>query len=299
MLSRDSLTNSQRTVLHKLYFVEADRVQDERRIMLPRIERTDEAKKRYKQLRGFSMAADTADGGLVDYEDPLPMHLVEIEPLTVTKGVQCTPQMKFTDQFGLVAGFMAQFAKAHAHKRNQLAANLYNLGFTATDMGANSEALFSASHDMAGQTFSNLLTGPFSPNVAKALLIAAGNQISAVGEPQPYTGKLLVMTPPDGTPNAIEVIKSLQIANSANNNTNEFLRNRLEHEEIHYFTSTTAFFARAMDARELGVVFVEQMPFDIVNLPRDSGTLKWPWASIESNGVGWFDAHNVFGSTGL
>jgi hypothetical protein len=73
----------------------------------------------------------------------------------------------------------------------------------------------------------------------------------------------------------------------------------LEHVEIHYYTSTTAWFARAMDESELGTVFVEQMPFDMVQLPRESDTLMWPWASIESHGVKWYDAHNVFGSTGL
>src|SRR3990167_11227129 len=88
-----------RKILRKAFFVEAERVADERKDIIGRIEHTNQTKELYKQLRGFSMAVDTSDGGLIDYEDPAPIHLLTLEPTVVTKGVKFSPQMKYTDQY--------------------------------------------------------------------------------------------------------------------------------------------------------------------------------------------------------
>lgn len=298
-LVRDSLTSAQKTVLHTLYTVEAETVDSEFERVVGRVEHIDEAEKIYKQLRGFSMAGATGDGGDIDYEDPAPIHRVAMAPTVFSKGVKFTPQMKYTDQFAKVSGFMGQIAGSFVHRKNQTGTDLLNLGFTSTTMGANSEELFKATHDMGGVTFSNLLTGALSPNSAKTMLIAAGNQKSAQDEPMPYTKSMLLMGPPDLTPTATEIIKSLLLANTANNNTNEYLRTRLEWFEGHYFTSTTAWYARAMESKALGTVFVNQMPFGMVQLPQSEVNANFPWFALESFVAKWFDAHNVFGSTGL
>src|SRR5688572_13557359 len=124
-LTKDSLTSSQKTVLNNLYYVEAEAVEREFEKVVGRVEHTSEDEKRFKQLRGFSMAGATGDGGDIDYEDPTPIHLVKMSPTVFSKGVKFSPQMKYVDQFAKVAGFMGQIAQAFVHRKNQAGTDLY------------------------------------------------------------------------------------------------------------------------------------------------------------------------------
>ena len=290
-----------RKVLRDAYFVQAQQIEAQYEWLVMSHEKTRQTSEKYKQLKGFSMAAETGDGDNVSYEDLAALYTLTLTPTIFTKGVRLSPLMKFTDQYAIVSGLTPMFAMSHEHKKNQVAANMDNLGFTATTYGVNSEKLYSTSHDMGGQTFANTpaSASAFGPNAAKAAIIAIRKQKSPHNEAMPYSGTVVVKLPVDLEPTGVEVVKSLQLANTANNNTNEFLRNRLELKTCDYYTSATAHFYQAKDYPIKGTIFLDQMPYDIEQLPKRDEDLLIPWVSSSSYGVGWKDAHGTWGDSGL
>jgi len=290
-----------RRILRKTYFVEAKNIEPQYKWLVSKHDETTQTKELYKQLKGFSMAVQTGDGDNVSYEDLAAIYTLTLTPVVFTKGTRFSPMMKYTDQYGIIAGMTAQFAMAHEHKKNQVTANMDNLGFTSTTYGVNSEALYSTSHDMGGVTYSNTpaSAGAFGPNTAKAHIISIRKQKSAQDEPLPYSGTVLVKLPVDLEPTGVEVIKSMLLANTANNNTNEFLRNRLEMKVCDYYTSTTAHFYQAKDYPIKGTVLLDSMPYDIKKLEQRDEDGMHPWISMSAYQVGWFDAHGTYGDAGV
>ena len=290
-----------RKVLKKAYLVESAKVPDQWKELIPRVNNTTQSKELYKQIAGFGPAEQTDEGEEVKFDNQFPIFTLTLEPYMVTKGVRYSRLKEFTEQYKDVTKVQPQWARAFKHKRNQVAADMYNNGFTSTSYGVNSETLFATSHSMGvgGTTFSNrpAVELAFGPSALKQAAVELRKQKSARNVPQPILGKLKVINPVDLEPDVITVINSMLQAGTANNDTNKFLRDRYTNFTCDYLTDTDAWFVISEDVDEHGLVWLDQMPYDIEKLARDTKLMD-AWVGSESYKPGWYDAHGTWGTTG-
>lgn len=289
-----------RKVLKKVYVVEAAKVPDQRKELFPRVESTTQDKELYKQLQGFGPAERTDEGEEVHFDTMSPAFTLTLKPYMVTKGVRYSKLMAFTNQYKEVTGIQKAWARAFMHKRNQVAADFYNNGFSS-GYGVNSEAAFATSHSMGtgAPTFSNRPSVDlvFGPDALKQAAVELRKQKSARNTPQQVLGRLKVLNPIDLEPSVVTVLNSMLTPENANNATNKFIRDRYSNFTCDYFTSTTAWFVISEDTEELGTVWLDQMPYDIEQLPRNTALMD-TWIGSESYNLGWYDAHGIWGTTG-
>ncbi len=288
-----------RKVFKRVYTVESQKVPQQWKQLVGRVDSTTQINEIYKQLKGLGPAEETNDGETVKWDDLSPIRQRAFTPVLMTKGTRYSKQMAFTNQYKEFLKIQPQYVRAFMHKKNQYVANMDVLGFTATTYGMNSETLYSTSHDMGGVTFANrpsteLVYGPLAHQQA---MVELRKQKSARNLPQPPMSKILFKFPVALEPQAVQVINSLQIAGSNENDTNKFIRDRSEMMVCDYYTSDTAWFARMMDNEEHGLAVLEQMPYDVEQLPRDEALMD-RWVASESYEVLWFDAHGTWGTTG-
>ena len=257
----------------------------------------------FKQIKPLSPAQATPEGESVHYDDWGQIFQNSFYPVTFTKGVKYSKQFGFTNQYKDVLNKQDQFARAFNQKKNQVAANLNNLGFTATNYGMNNETLYSTSHSQgAGNpTFANRPTTelPFGPLALEQALQEIRLQIDPVGQPMMLTGKCLLTVPIGKMGVAVRVVKSMKLQGTNNNDTNEFLMDMIDMQVIDYYTSSTAWFLRTVKSGVggHGLFMLNQMPYDIEQLARDDSLMD-KWIGSESYTVGWKDAHGSWGTTG-
>lgn len=289
-----------RKVLKKVYLVEQQKVQDQRAELFPNRLSTTQDKELFKQISGFGPAEYTDEGEEVKFDTQSPIFTLTLRPYMVTKGVRYSKLMNFTNQYKEVTGVQKLWARSFMHKRNQVAADFFNGGFSS-GYGVNSEAAFATSHSMGtgAVTFSNRPSTDlvFGPDALKQAAVELRKQKSARNTPQPTLGRLRIVNPIDLEPSVITVLNSLLNPGNAENDTNKFIRDRFSSFTCDYLTSTTAWFVMSEDADEVGTVWLDQMPYDIEQLPRDTHLMD-TWVGSESYNLGWYDAHGIWGTTG-
>lgn len=286
--------------INSLFFVEAENIPAQYKDVVGTIIPVNESFYRAKQLAGLAPATVTNEGSEVQFDDMFQIYQRDFYPVLYTKGLRYSKQTEYTDQYNAVAKAQPEFAKAFVVKKNQVAANLDNEGFTVTTYGMNSESLYSTSH-----TITTGLTGTNRPATDIALgpltleqgLVELRKQKSARNVPMHYPGKVLLKVPLDLEPLANRLLSSDRIAGSADNDSNYTNRERVGLAVIDYYTSTTAWFLRAMDNGWHGLFLAEQMPYSIDKLPMGKD-LMHVWVGSESYVVGWKDWHGTWGTTG-
>ncbi len=286
--------------LNKLFFIEAENVPPQFKDVVGRIEDTTETFVRKKQLAGLSPSVQTQEGQKVAYDDMYPLFTRDYAPVLFTKGIKFSEQTKFTDQYGAVAKLQPAFARAFMAKKNQVAANVDNLGFTDTTYGMNAEVLYSTSHSMGtGVTGSNrpATDVAFGPLALEQGLIEIRKQKSARGIPMPYNGKVLLKIAADQEPLAYRILRSMQLQGTNNNDTSGMIRERVEMAVNDYYTNAAYWFLRALDNASHGLFGLMQMAYDMMQLPMDD-ELMHKWIARESYLFGWEDWHGTWGTVG-
>lgn len=289
-----------RANIKRVHLNELDRVPKDYELVIGRTESTTQQYERFKTIAGLGPAVETPEGAQVAYDDMLPLFQRDFYPVKVTKGVKFSIESKFTDQYKVLTNMAPRFAKAFGDKRNLVAANLDNLGFTSTTYGMNSEALYSTSHSngqaTAGSSNRPSIDVAFGPSAVQQMLNELRKQRDARNTPMRINGKILVKVPIALTGNLAAVLQSVQLPGTANNDAN-YLRNRIDGVVIDDYTSDTAWFARTADESQHGLFWLNQMPYDVMQLPLDDD-LMYRWIAYESYVCGWFDWHGAWGTTG-
>lgn len=300
-----------RVGLKKYYAVEAESVPAEWKDVVGRVEATKQTFEVYKQYAGFGPAVQTNEGMRADFEDLNPLYLMTLRPVLYTKGAQFSIQTKYTDQYSLFSKLTPQIARSFVERRNLSVADLFNSGFTTTTYGMNSETLFSGGHAMGGVYYYNrpLAAGQSAGASATTLDIGLSplameqawkdmnRQVSAKNLPLYPQSKLLTIVPPELYLPACRAIGAAFLAGTNNNDPNVIREKYLEPIQNHYLTSSTAWFMRASSEKEHGLVFLEQMSYDVKELPMMDDLLH-KWVAYESWAFGWFDAHGTWGTAG-
>jgi hypothetical protein len=303
-----------RVGLKKLFAIESERVEKQYIDIIGRVDKTTQSFEVYKQYAGLAPSVETSEGMKADFDDLSALYVLNLKPLLYTKGIKFTKQTQFTDQYGVLKNITPHFARAFTHRRNLNAADLDNSGFVTTGLasGVNSEALYSANHSMGalnvgynrplapGQVAGSGATTldiAFGPLALEQAFIDLRKQKSARNTPMVPIGKIDVKVPPALYPQAVRAIRALQLAGSNNNDPN-FVKEKFNDPKlIDYYTSDTAWFCKASDPAYHGLVFLEQMPYDIEQLPPDEEIMV-KWVAYESWSFGWFDWHGTWGTLG-
>lgn len=293
--------NIARANIKDVFIVEANHVPAQYKDVVGNMDSTTQSYETMKQLAGLEPAQITPEGEDAKADDLLALFSRNFIPFMVTKLVRYSKLMQFTNQYKEVLALQPQFARAFMAKKNQVFANLDNLGFTDTTYGMNSEVLYSTSHSMGAQTAA-LSNRPatdiaFGPLALWQAMTELRKQKGARGIPMPILGKILVKLPAALEPLGVTVVNSQNLQGTADNDENTFIRRRVEMAVIDYYTSDTAWFIRAMDNAEHGLFGLEQMPYDIEQLARGKDLMD-SWVASESYTAGWKDAHGTWGTVG-
>lgn len=300
-----------RVGLKKYYAVEASKVPAEWKDIIGRVDATKQTFEIYKQYAGFGPATQTDEGKRADFENLNPLYLLNLRPVLFTKGAQFSLQTKYTDQYGLFAKLTPQIAKSFVERRNLNVADLFNSGFTNTTYGMNSETLFASGHAMGSVYFANrpLAAGQVPSTTATTLDIGLSplgyeqawkdlqKQVSAKNLPLYPQSKILSIVPPELYLPACRAISASFLAGTNNNDPNVIRDKYLEPVQNHYLTSATAWFMRASNNEEHGLVFLEQLAYDTKELPMMDDML-YKRVAFESWTFGWYDAHGTWGTQG-
>jgi len=287
----------------EVFVVEADKLEKQWDFVVGKEFDTTQAFEVFKQIKPLSPAQQTPEGQTVAYDDLAQIYTQAFYPVMFTKGLKYSKLFAFTLQYQDVMNKQDQFARAFTQKKNIVAANINNLGFTSTTYGMNSETLYSTAHSQgAGNpTFSNRPAAelPFGPLALEQGLQELRAQIDPVGQPMMLTGKVLLTVPIQKQGVATRVVNSLKLATTNNNDVNTFIKDRIDFEVIDYYTSSNAWFLRMQKAGVggHGLFMLNQMPYDMEQLARDDALMD-KWVGSESYTVGWKDAHGSWGTLG-
>jgi hypothetical protein len=307
-----------RVGLKKLFAIESEQVEKQYLdVVGGRVTSTNQTSEVFKQMIGLGPSTQTPEGSKVDYDDMEALYTMLVKPLLYTKGIKFSKQTEYTDQYGVLKGVTPDFARAFMERRNVNVADLDNSGFSASQNGGlgygqNGEPLYSASHSMGslygynrplapGQTAGTSATTldvAFGPLALEQCYTDLRGQKSARGLPFPPQGKIDVKVPYQLYPQAERAITALRGMAGTNNNDPNFNRKKFnDPKEILYYTSSTAWFAMAADKKYHGLFFLEQMPYDIEQLPPDEEVMV-KWVAYESWAFGWYDWHGTWGTQG-
>ena len=301
----DSLSIARKNI-NDLFFIEAEKIDPQYKDVVGKIRYTTQAFEQYKQLKPLSPAAQTAEGEEAVEDDWTPLFIQNFYPILYTKMIRYSELFDFTNQYKDIISKQDQFAQAFMNARNQAGANLDNLGFTSTTYGMNAEALYSATHSMGGLTGANIPVVPgtttplnlaFGPLALEQAMYEIRRQKSPTGQPMMLTGNLLLKVPPELEGVANRVVNSVNLQGTNNNDTNDWIRRRIEVAVNDYYTSATAWFLRMKDSAFHKLFCLNQLPYKVDQLAMDSA-MTFKWVCRESYIFGWEDWHGTWATAG-
>jgi hypothetical protein len=290
-----------RAELKTLYIAEAKNLPELRTDVIGTYMTTTQVYERFKSLTGMGPAADTPEGQPVQFDDQMALFTRDFYPSMVTKGRSFTKLAGFTDQYGELKKSTPRFAKSFNDKRNIKAANLDNLGFTNTTDGMNGETLYSTAHSngtasAAGSSNRPAVNLTFGPLAVQQCKNEIRKQRDARNTPMRLSGQILLKVPIDLQGSLAAVLKSVNLPGTTNNDIN-YARENVDGRVIDDYTSSTAWFARMADNNLHGLVWMQQMPYDIEMLPLDK-TLMQNWVAWESYVAFWYFWYGTWGTPG-
>ena len=303
--------------LRKLFAIEMDKLEKQYIDILGRTDSTTLTTEVYKQYAGLGPSQGTPEGDKVVFDDVYPLYVGYYKPTLYTIGVQMSKQTKFTDQYNKLRDMTPDIARSMLQRRNLNAADLDNSGFSDTagpngnGYGIDGVALYSGKHQMGSYYGANRPLAPgtsagasptyldlaLSPLALEYCWKDIRRQKSARNLPMFPIGKLDLKVPPELYLPACRALKASQLAGTNNNDPNEIKSHFNDPKNIDYYTSSTAWFVKASDPKFHGLFFLEQMPYDIEELPvMDDLMIKK--IAYESWVIGSYDWHGTWATQG-
>ena len=202
----------------------------------------------HAKMAGFGSLQSIPDGDGITYDDP-------IAPITTTYtydvkglGYRIHERIWLNDLYGETKKLEGDLKDAANDDVETAAWSVFNNGFTTSNTGFDSLALFSTAHTRmdGGSTWAN------RPSTDEALsisglqngIITMRKWVNDRGRPRVHTPKLIVV-PIDLGFTAREILRSTLIPETANNAINAVREYNLSMLEVEHLTSTTAWFIQA------------------------------------------------------
>lgn len=265
------------------------------------IDTSDKAYEEEVEMTGFGLAPAKPQGQQIFYDTEVQGPVSRYTHVAYALGFIVTYEELRDDLYEVVSKRRAQqLAFSMRQTKENILAAIYNNGFSASYLGADGVALFSASHPTLGGNQSNLLTtaADLSEVAVENLCIQVMNttnnralKISAL--PQS------LHVPPQLFFDANRIYHSVLQNDTANNAINVLRATGVFPKGIkvnHYFTSSTAWFIRTNIPRAIQYFERDKISFDQDN---DFDTKNAKAACYERYSAYWSDFRGAFGTPGV
>ena len=252
-----------------------------------------------RQMNALGPAMLTPEGEHAAMDEITPLYSREQFPFLVTLGTSYTELWDYTNQYADIRAKQPMFAESFWYTRNQVVADMWNLGFTNNTSGMNSEFLFSATHatGVSGVTQSNLSTDVLSPLALERAWAQLKRQRNSRNQVMPISGKLRLIVPEELYMPAVRYVEALKLATTNNNDPNPIGREIIDVVGNPFLTSTTAWFLQAVSGKQNKTYLATQLPYKIEQLAMGPDFIT-KWVARESYVPGWQDFRGLLGSAG-
>ena len=248
-------------------------------------------------VTGFGLAQLTAEGGAIQYEDPIQMYDKSYVHLKYTKGFKVSEELYEDDLYNVISKKPAALARAFRRTAEYLASQDFANAFTSTALGGDGQELCSTVHPRAdaGTSQSNAsATGiTLTETNLETGLLAMRGQLDDKGM-RIMAKADTVLVPPALEKDAWEIVNSTGRSGTANNDAN-YYSGRLKVISWDYLTSSTAWFLIDSSLHELTWFWRKRPEFKQDNA-FDTGMALYKSQMRLSHG--WSDWRGVYGSQG-
>ena len=238
--------------------------------------------------------AKIQDGGEVTYKHK-----------AFTKGFMISRELNDDEKYGQMKKMAKALARAGRAKVEKDAITVLTKGFAGDDgafKGRDNKELFHTAHTLvdSGKTCSNLLEGPLNEaNLKKAIQMMASQLDEAGNLIQMKATKLIV--PPALEDTALRLLHSSQLPGTELNDTNEYLKNRLQVVVMDYLGATaggsdTAWYLQDGTRHELNFFWRVKPEF---KNEEDFDTFVAKYRGYMRYSYGFSDWRGMVGSKGL
>lgn len=215
------------------------------------------------QVTDFSMAGTVNETSGIPFDTWRVVRTKTYAPLMRAIGYQVSEQAKESDLYSLAAAPVPKILLAMDKTKEQVAANILNLGFSSAseNLGADSQPLFSTSHTQdvgSGRNKASTATA-FSISALRSAITDLMNQKSEKGDPFPVMGPFTLVVPPNLSIYAQEVVTSTKMPGTPNNEKN-VAGGMIEKVITNpYLTSSTAWFLLPAKKAENPLFFLQRV----------------------------------------
>lgn len=213
------------------------------------------------EFSGLGPMPEKPEAESTTYQDAIQGGTVRAQHVAYALGVRCSWELHEDDQYGLIMQVPKAIARSAHFTKEQVAANIFNLGFTTAVVTADGVSLFNNQHPLLGGPAATTIgpgvsavisaagTFPNRPAVdvdlSQTSLQAAIDQFERLIDSQGIPVQLkprLVVIPPKMKWVAREILGSAHKPYTADNEINAILNEDLHYFIYHYLTSDSAWF---------------------------------------------------------
>tara|TARA_R110000737_G_scaffold4034_3_gene13306 strand:- start:3519 stop:4448 length:930 start_codon:yes stop_codon:yes gene_type:complete len=304
-INRSSISKQLLPGLNDVFGMEYGEVADEHAALFE-VENSDRAFEEEVLFTGFGTAPSKSEGAAVSYDDAAEGYVARYTMETIALAFAITEEAMEDNLYDSFAKLRAKaLARAMANTKQVKAANVFNNGFSASYLGGDGVALFSASHPTIGDgnqsntigatdlSESALETALISISKIKddrGILVGAGAESLHVPSDLVFTADQILNTPGTTTAGGS--------AAYAQNNINSVRNQGLVPSgwsQNRRFTDTNAWFLKT-DCPN-GTKMFNRVPLQTKMEPDfDTGNLRFK--SRERYAFGWSDWRGMFGASG-
>jgi phage major head subunit gpT-like protein len=247
-------------------------------------------------ITGFSLAEETAEGGAIQYEDPVQMYDVSYVHKKYTKGFKVSEELMEDDRYSVIKKKPAALARTMRRTAENIGATMFNNAFSY-GTGGDAKYLVSISHPRAdGGTAQSNASGSgitlTEANLNTALL-AMRAQLDDKGMKIGMKADT-ILVPPALEKTAHVILDSNLRSGTADNDANYF-KGLLKVISWDWLSSSTAWFLLDSSQHELNYFWRVKPEFKQDN-SFDTGMALFK--SRMRCSVGWSDWRGVWGSLG-
>lgn len=249
-------------------------------------------------VSGFGLAAQTAEGAPIDYEDPVQMYDKTYTHLKYSKGFKITLEMYEDDLYNIMNKRPAALGRAMRRTAENQAALVFNRAFNSTYAdGGDGKVLASTVHPRSdggtAQSNASSTSITLTESNLETAIIAMRNQLDDKGMKIDVYPKVLLV-PIDLRKTAHLIVDSPLRQGTADNDANIY-KNEFKVIDWIYLTSTTAWFLIDPTVHELNWFWRRQPTFKSDEL---FDTEYAVYKSTMRLSRGWSDWRGVWGSQG-
>ncbi len=215
-------------------------------------------------LTGLGLIPRKGEGAGITYDARIQAYTKRWTHDTFAGGLRITQEAIEDDRYNVMESGAREHGVSSRETRHIRVASMWNTGFGTTEhVGGDTLAIFSAVHPkLAGGTWSNLATAAnLSYSVLQAMIMAFENQTDHRNKKIVQT-PMILLTAPANEFKALELLKSIGIPESANNEPNavRLARPRLRLIVWPYLTAADSTFLHGDNAKmETGLIYFERI----------------------------------------